>query len=1806
VAPFVLAKWNQTTVNGQACFNYYTPTGSSGSVNNYPCGCVATAMAEIMRYFQWPTSSVGTTAYTVTIDGKSAANRLRGGDGKGGAYAWSNMPLDPNGATLTQRQAIGALCYDAATAAHMDYSNESSGASLSDAATALSSAFHFSNAVWATSIGSGAMVGMINANLDARTPVMLGIQGTDAGTHAVVCDGYGYSSSAMYYHINMGWSGSYDAWYNLPTIDAGDYVFTSLLDVIYNAFPTNTGEIISGRVVDSLGTAISGAKVLATNTQGAIYSVTTDANGIYAIRGARSKSTYKMGVTKSGYAATNSTCSTSTSSSGTSTSGNVWGKNFSLSVLGPPSIVTQPQNVTVTEGGQATWTIGALGQGPLVYRWVRNGKTISGATNATLTLSNLQLSDSGSTFYCVVNNSGGSITSATATLTVHALVVDHFEFGEIASPETTGKPFSVTATAYDASENVVSNYSGSVSLQAWSPIYESDYSQGFENGYDGWTDEGGAYALQFTNDTVAVGNSSLTMIGGAYDGYDGAQYAFAQSIRPSRVSFYVRAAQTNQAVGYVVAGMSKFRTNSVFHFRMDSTGTMGLTDGSIDWRAVPYTSNQWYKISLNIDWTARTVDYYVNEALAASGVSFCAANVTNMSVVNLFNFGGISDAQCQVWWDEIEFLTQTGTNQVAITPATLGTFTKGSWTGAVTVQNNATNLLLVAKDTAGHAGKSNPFTVQDTTPSAPVFQIQPQDVRVPVGGNAAFNVSVSGAQPLVLTWFRDGVEIPDAHATNYVVSGVALSDSKSQFSCLASNALGLVYSSSAKLTVTLGNPIKVAIVSSDLPEADADVKAKLMATGFFDSTNVTVFRAGDATPTLNDLKGYDATLVYCYSNFISTTALGNALASYAEAGGGIVVASDALCSVSRYGLAGRLATNGWLPYIPGMWEPTNGQSTPDMTLLADIADHPILNGILSLNNGDDGYRDAIQLADGATQIAHWDNLEPLVCVRETNGTRLVALNFYPPSSDAIIGAWDSTTDGAQLMANALYWAARNADRLAPAITEQPQSQTIQEGATVQFTIASDGVEPLTFQWRKNGAKLSDDGHFSGTESQTLTILDATSSDAAYYSVVVSNTLGSATSSSAKLTVLTAPHILGWTSDITAAAGKSLSISVFAIGSSPMTYRWYKDDVLVTNRSPLSGATTATLTFSSANPSNSGTYIAVVSNAVNVEKSSPITVLILAKPAITNQPVATTVAVGTPTSLSVGAAGTNLVYQWKRGAINLVDGNGLSGAQTPVLSFAAAAISNSGNYSVVISNVAGSVTSKTAKLAVLSPPKLTNAPADQTVLYGSNATFQVNASGSAKLSYQWVKDGAVLADKKGKITGSRTAKLVIAKAKETDAGFYSVTITNAVGSVTSDSARLQIGPGVRIASPANKAIVTNASITVKGTASDAGGPGLSRIMVQLNSGGFQDAEGLTNWTAVLNPIPGTNLLEAKSMDAIGLESPLASLQFVYNPYAALAGVYNGLMGADASEPDRAGFLTLTLQSSRTFTAAFTRSGVKKSFTGKFDWNGSALVVLSNFPSVAIELTLPVAGETTGLTGSYITTDWTSAITCVKAAPQVKATYALALDNNAPNESGPQGDGIGTVLVAATGQATFTGWLPDNTPFSSPQGAFLSANGLLPFYASLNSGKGALIGWLNIDTNTTTLSGALNWIKTTAAGTNYLNGITNALQAEGSALVSRRLLAITNGLVTLTGGGLETPLTNQILLNAANAITVVTGQNNSLKLKITPVSGQISGSFIHPATLQKRTIRGAVLPQQNESRGHFIGPQSGWFQLQPADN
>jgi len=367
VEPLLKTRWGQENEGTEPCYNYYT---TFFTLNHYPSGCIATAMAQLMYFHTWPQDSVDSTqVFKIHVDYQERNAWLRGSDGNGAPYEWGNMVVDPDASTSpAARQAIGALTHDTGVAVHTWYNSSGSAAKNIDVFSALTTTFGFSNARYAYNnnpsytIPSPNLNHMINPNLDARYPVLLGIIDPEIIApqiigHEVVVDGYGYNSATLYHHLNLGWTGIADAWYNLPTVSAGGYNFSAAIECIYNVFPVGSGEIISGRVLDAAGNPVNGAEITATRTGGESFSATSNSQGIYALAKIPAASTYTITASKDGKVFFPQTVSIGTSQDGNIGIGNLWAIDF---VENFPGITLNQaldnNSLAFTTEGSASWS----------------------------------------------------------------------------------------------------------------------------------------------------------------------------------------------------------------------------------------------------------------------------------------------------------------------------------------------------------------------------------------------------------------------------------------------------------------------------------------------------------------------------------------------------------------------------------------------------------------------------------------------------------------------------------------------------------------------------------------------------------------------------------------------------------------------------------------------------------------------------------------------------------------------------------------------------------------------------------------------------------------------------------------------------------------------------------------------------------------------------------------------------------------------------------------------------------------------------------------------------------------------------------------------------------------------------------------------------------------------------------------------------------------------------------------------------------------------------------------------------------
>lgn len=365
VEPLVSSRWGQTSTDGYSgsddlLYNYYTP-------NHYPCGCVATTGAQIMRYWTHPSAYVTPATYTcyVGYNQKRVSQTMFGG-----YYNWAEMPLVPSSETLTetQRQAIGKLLFDLGVSCSMWYTADGSAAAIYMLAKRLCDRFYFKQAVAYVeprgSFSDAILKRGILSNLDAKLPVALGIDGSSGG-HALVADGYGYVSGTLYVHLNAGFDGDDDAWYNLPTI-RGEIASFSIMDsLVYNILPDAEGEIISGRTLDEGGAPVAGTPVRLSGN-GLSADAQSDAHGIFAFVAPGGK-TYSLEARK-GLLGGNRQITVNKSKStevlndgsfvaGSDSVGNSWGNDITLIPLLKPPAEVSASNATSEDGVTLNWKI---------------------------------------------------------------------------------------------------------------------------------------------------------------------------------------------------------------------------------------------------------------------------------------------------------------------------------------------------------------------------------------------------------------------------------------------------------------------------------------------------------------------------------------------------------------------------------------------------------------------------------------------------------------------------------------------------------------------------------------------------------------------------------------------------------------------------------------------------------------------------------------------------------------------------------------------------------------------------------------------------------------------------------------------------------------------------------------------------------------------------------------------------------------------------------------------------------------------------------------------------------------------------------------------------------------------------------------------------------------------------------------------------------------------------------------------------------------------------------------------------------
>jgi hypothetical protein len=276
-------------------------------------------------------------------------------------------------------------------------------------------------------------------------------------------------------------------------------------------------------------------------------------------------------------------------------------------------------------------------------------------------------------------------------------------------------------------------------------------------------------------------------------------------------------------------------------------------------------------------------------------------------------------------------------------------------------------------------------------------------------------------------------------------------------------------------------------------------------------------------------------------------------------------------------------------------------------------------------------------------------------------------------------------------------------RYGPAVSSVPTSTTVVAGQSVTFSASATGNPAPTVQWQQSTNGGSSFSNISGATSPTLTIASATATQNGYlYRAVFTNSVGSATTSAATLTVQFAPTVKTNPSNQTVNAGQSVTLTAAATSNPAATVQWQSSTDGGTTYVNIAGATSTSLSLSSVTASQNGVkYRAVFTNSLGSATTTAATLTVLFAPAVTTNPTSQSVSAGSSVTFSAAATGNSTpTVQWQVSTDGGTTFTNISGATSKNYTISRTTASQNGyQYRAVFTNSLGSVMTTIATLTV---------------------------------------------------------------------------------------------------------------------------------------------------------------------------------------------------------------------------------------------------------------------------------------------------------------------------------------------------------------------------------------------------------------------------------------------------------------------------------------------------------------------------
>ena len=600
---------------------------------------------------------------------------------------------------------------------------------------------------------------------------------------------------------------------------------------------------------------------------------------------------------------------------------------------------------------------------------------------------------------------------------------------------------------------------------------------------------------------------------------------------------------------------------------------------------------------------------------------------------------------------------------------------------------------------------------------------QPANVTVQRGNPASLSVAATGAGPVRYQWKKGGLDIPGATASAFSIASAGLADNG-------------VYSVSITddVTSTLSNSVTLTVLNS--PEFITQPISIIRNLG--ETASFTIATSGSPAPTIQWLFN------------------GSPLPGKTEPT--LLLVNVQLADAGQYSA---VASNS-----------SGTTNSTVATLAIQIAPTFILQPVSATKNQGEAVTFTVAATGNPTPTIQWlFNGNPLGGKTDPTlslpNVQLADAGQYFAVATSSAGTTTST-------------AATLSVQVPPAFTLQPVSATKNQGDTVTFTVTATGNPTPTIQW------LFNDNPLSGKTDPTFSLPNVQLSNAGQYSAVATSSAGTTKSTVATLNVQVPPAFTTQPISAIRNPGDAVTFTVAATGNPNPTIQW------LFNGNPLSGKTDPTLSFSNVQVSDAGQYTALARNSVGTVTSVAATLTIRTPPAFSTQPESATRAIGETVTFTVATTGNPApAIQW------FFNDKPLGGQSADTLVLANVQLSNAGRYTAVANNAVGSVTSSGAILTVHGTklgPTITLQPENLLLDLDEDAIFEVGASGTPPISFQWRKNGQNL-------FGETSEILELDSIRAKDVGQYSVVVSNPTGSVTSSLAELRIRPatptGIRI-------------------------------------------------------------------------------------------------------------------------------------------------------------------------------------------------------------------------------------------------------------------------------------------------------------------------------------------------------------------------------------------------------------------------